>query len=175
VPQQAGNDHPTAMPTSVYPTADGFVNIGAVGNAIFARLCQALEVPELARSPDYASGALRSQHRVALNAAIAARTRLLDTAALIERLNAAGVPCGPIYRMDEVFADPQVRHLGLATAVPDGAGGSRSLVGPPIALSRTPARMRRTQGPPGEHSAEILRELGLTADEIDGLRADQVI
>ena len=175
VPQQAGNDHPTAMPTSVYPTADGFVNIGAVGNAIFTRLCEALGAPELASAPDYATAALRSRNRAALNGAIAARTALLDTTTVIERLNAAGVPCGPIYRMDEVFADPQARHLGMAVAVPDGAGGSRTLVGQPVTLSRTPARMRRTQGPAGEHSAAILGELGLTADEIGALRADKVI
>jgi formyl-CoA transferase len=112
---------------------------------------------------------------VALSAALAERTKLLDVAALIETLNAAGVPCGPIYRMDEVFADPQVQHLGMAVAVPDGAGGSRTLVGPPVSLSRTPSRMRRTQGPSGEHSEEILRELGLTPDEIGALRVDKVI
>jgi formyl-CoA transferase len=175
VPQQAGNDHPTAMPTGVYPTADGFVNIGAVGNAIFTRLCEALGEPALAQAPDYATAKLRSKNRAALNTALAARTVLLDTATLIERLNAAGVPCGPINRMDEVFADPQVQHLGMAVAVPDGAGGSRRLVGPPVRLSRTPSRMRRTQGPSGEHSEEILEQLGLSPDEIAQLRADKVI
>ena len=175
VPRQQGNDHPTVMPTSVYPTADGFVNIGAAGNAIFARLCAVLGDPALASVADFATPEGRAANRVALNAAIAERTRPLDSATLIERLNQAGVPCGPIYRMDEVFADPQVQHLGMAVAVPDGTGGSRRLVGPAIALSRTPARMKRTQGPPGEHSDEILRALGCDAAEIARLRADKVI
>jgi len=175
VPQQAGNDHPTAMPTSVYPTTDGYVNIGAIGNAIFARCCAALGVPALAAAPDYATSELRSQNRVALNAAIAAETRRFDSAALIALLNEAGVPCGPIYTMDQVFADPQVQHLGLAAAVPDGAGGSRTLVGPAVTLSRTPARMRRTQGPAGEHSEAILAGLGLSADDIAALRREKVI
>jgi crotonobetainyl-CoA:carnitine CoA-transferase CaiB-like acyl-CoA transferase len=175
VPGQAGNDHPTTAPTGVYPTADGFVNIGAVGNAIYARLCTALGAPELATRPDFATTPQRVKHRAALNAELGARTRLLDTATVIERLNAAGVPCGPIYTMDQVFADPQVRHLGLAAEVPDGAGGSRTLVGPPVKLSRTPARMRRTQGPAGEHNEDILRDLGLTAAEIGALRNDKVI
>ena len=175
VPAQAGNDHPTTMPTGVYPAADGFVNIGSVGDAMFAKLCAALGAPALAEAADFATGPQRSQNRVALNAAIAERTARLDAQTLIGTLNAAGVPCGPIYTMDQVFADPQVRHLGLAAAVPDGAGGRRTLVGPPISLSRTPARMRRSQGPPGEHSEEILRDLGLTAEEIAALKTDKVI
>ena len=175
VPRQAGNDHPTAMPTSAYPTADGYVNIGAIGNTIFARFCGSLGMPELASSPDYATAELRSQNRAALNAAIAERTKAFDSASLVARLNEAGVPCGPIYTMDQVFADPQVQHLGLAAAVPDGQGGSRTLVASPVTLSRTPSRMRRTQGPAGEHSEEILSDLGLGADEIASLRNDKVI
>ncbi len=175
VPRQAGNDHPTAMPTSVYPTADGFVNIGAAGNVIFARLCAALGAPELAGQPDYATAALRSQHRVALNAALAALTGRHASAALIELLNDAGVPCGAIYRMDEVFADPQVRHLGMAVEVPHSDGGARRLVGPAVTLSRTPAQMKRTLGPAGEHSDEILRDLGCDDTEIAALRAGQII
>ena len=172
---QAGNDHPTSMPTSVYATADGFVNIAASGSAIFARLCHALAAPEWLTHPEFATAALRSQHRAALNAAITARTVTFTARALIDVLNAAGVPCGPIYKMDEVFADPQVRHLGLATAVPTAAGDSLTLVAPAFTLSRTPARMQRTIGAAGEHTAEVLGELGLAADEIAALARDGVI
>jgi len=175
VPGQAGNDHPTSMPTSVYPTADGFVNIAAAGTVIYGRFCEALGVPELATHPDYATAKLRSSNRVALNQAIAERTRRHSSQALIALLNKAGVPCGPIYKMDEVFTDPQVQHLGMATPVPDAGGGEVRLVGPAMRLSRTPARMKRAIGPAGEHNDQILRELGYSEAEISGLRAAEVI
>jgi formyl-CoA transferase len=175
VPGQAGNDHPTSMPTSVYPTADGFVNVAASGNPIFGRMCEAFGDPALARHPDYANAKLRSTNRVALNAAIARHTGRYTSAALIELLAGAGVPCGPIYKMDQVFADPQVQHLGMAVQVPKPDGGNLTLVSPAIALSRTPARMKRAIGPAGEHNDIILRELGYSDAEISGLRAAEVI
>jgi len=175
VPGQAGNDHPTSMPTSVYPTADGYVNIAASGNPIFARMCGAFGVPELAKHPDFANAKLRSQNRVALNEAISEQSRRYDSMTLIALLADAGVPCGPIYRMDEVFSDPQVRHIGMAVPVPTPNGGSLSLVGQPITLSRTPARMKRTAGPAGEHNDEILRELGYSDADIAALRSANVI
>lgn len=175
VPGQAGNDHPTSMPTSVYPTRDGFVNIAASGNPIFARMCAAFGVPELAKHPDYANAQLRSKNRAALNEAISVHSRRYDSKALIALLADAGVPCGPIYKMDEVFADPQVKHIGMAVPVPTPVGGNMSLVAQPITLSRTPAKMKRTAGPAGEHNNEILRELGYGDAEIAGLRAANVI
>jgi formyl-CoA transferase len=175
IPGQAGNDHPTSMPTSVYPTADGFINIAASGTVIYGRLCQGLGAPELASDPAYATAELRSANRVALNQAIAARTRQHRSQALIELLARAGVPCGPIYKMDEVFADPQVQHLGMAAAVPRTEGGELRLVGPAIRLSRTPARMKRAMGAAGEHSEQVLRELGYEDDEIAALRAAKTI
>lgn len=175
VPGQMGNDHPTSMPTSVYPTRDGYVNVAASGSVMFSRLCEALAAPELASTPAFASAPLRSTHRVELNEAIARRTREQGSAELIERLNSAGVPCGPIYRMDEVFADPQVRHLGMAREVPGPDGQAIPLVGPAIRLSRTPAQMRQTMGPAGAHNDEILRELGYAEDEISALATARVL
>jgi formyl-CoA transferase len=175
VPGQAGNDHPTSMPTSVYPTADGFVNIAAAGKAIYTRLCEALGAPELATHPDFATAELRSTNRAALNRTLADRTRQHGSESLIAMLNRAGVPCGPIYKMDEVFADPQVEHLGLAVSVPKPGGGAAKLVGPAIRLSRTPAHMKRTIGPAGEHNDEILHGLGYSETEIAALRAANVI
>jgi formyl-CoA transferase len=175
VPGQAGNDHPTSMPTSVYPTRDGFVNIAAAGQIIFGRLCKALGVPELETHPDYATAEQRSRNRVALNEAIAACSQLHSSADLIALLNEAGVPSGPIYKMNEVFDDAQVRHLGMAVPVPRPQGGDITLVGPPVTLSRTPVQLKRAMGASGEHNDELLRELGYAETEIATLRAAQVI
>jgi len=175
IPAQAGNDHPTSMPTSVYPTSDGFVNIAAAGDAIYKRMCNALGIPDLATHPDYLTAQVRSDNRVALSAAIAERSRRYTTRDLIELLNDAGVPCGPIYAMNEVFDDAQVRHLGMATAVPKSDGEDIHLVGPAIRLSRTPSQMKRAIGSAGEHNDEILRELGYSAEEITAFRSDKII
>ena len=174
VPGQAGNDHPTSIPTGVFPTADGYVNVAAAGTVIWTRLCEALGEPSLAKQAEYASGELRSRNRATLNERLAGLTRRYRSNELIELLNQAGVPCGPIYRMNEVFDDPQVRHLGMAVAVPR-PGGDLSLVGPAFGLSRTPARMKRAMGLAGEHDDEILRGLGYVQTDIARLRADKVI
>lgn len=175
VPGQAGNDHPTSMPTSVYPTSDGFVNIAAAGDAIYRRMCEALEVPELAEHPDFLTADQRSRNRVALNEAIAERSRGFGSSELIERLNAAGVPCGPIYKMNEVFTDPQIKHLGMAVSVPRAGKPDINLVGPAMRLSRTPAKMKNAMGRAGEHTADVLAELGYTDDDIAALRTGKII
>jgi len=175
IPAQAGNDHPTSMPTSVYPTSDGFVNIAAAGDAIYARMCNALGIPELAKHADYATADLRSRHRAALSDAIAERSRQFSSEKLIELLNQAGVPCGPINKMNQVFDDPQVKHLGMAVPVPANGPGDLNLVGPAIRLSRTPSQMKRAMGAAGEHNEQILRELGYAKSEIAALQSDNVI
>lgn len=175
IPGQAGNDHPTSMPTSVYPTSDGFINIAASGKIIFARLCEAIGAPEILAHPDYQNANLRSTHRVALNEAIASYTRRYTAKELIALLNKAGVPCGPIYKMNEVFSDPQVQHLRMAAPVPKAEGGEITLVAPAFKLSRTPAKMKRAMGRAGEHNKEILRELGLSESEIATFANDKVI
>ena len=133
------------------------------------------DLGDLAVDPDYASAELRSRNRVALNEAIAARSRVFSSHDLIGLLNEAGVPCGPIYKMNEVFEDEQVKHLGLSVAVPKRDSGEVNLVGPAIRLSRTPSRMKHTVGPAGEHNEEIFQELGYDEAEIAALRSDKVI
>jgi formyl-CoA transferase len=172
---QAGNDHPTSIPTGVYPTSDGYVNIAAAGKVIWTRLCEALGAPGLATQAEYASGELRSKNRAALAKVLAELTRRHSSEQLIALLNDAGVPCGPIYKMDQVFADAQVEHLQMAVPVPRPEGGELKLVGPAMKLSRTPARMKRAIGAAGEQNAEILGELGYSAAQIDALRAAKVI
>ncbi|MEX2033741.1 MAG: CoA transferase, partial [Xanthobacteraceae bacterium] len=108
VPQQAGNDHPTSIPTGVFKTADGHINIATTGGAIWERFCRALGAEAMLKNPDYQSAKTRSQNRKALNAEIGTCTANKSSAAWIEIFNKAGVPCGPIYSIDQVFADPQV-------------------------------------------------------------------
>jgi crotonobetainyl-CoA:carnitine CoA-transferase CaiB-like acyl-CoA transferase len=175
VPGQAGNDHPTSIPTGVFRTSDGHINIAASGEGNWRRLCAALERPDLVDHPDYARESSRSKNRVALNAELEKTTATRTSAALIALLNEAGVPCGPIYRMNEVFDDPQVRHLGVAAPVHHARLGTMNLVTQPVVLSRTPARLERASPELGEHTEEILGELGYTRHEIEAFRAHGAI
>ena len=175
VAQQAGNNHPTSIPTGVFATADGHINIAASGDDIYRRFCKAVDAPHLADDPDFATGAGRSKNRDRLNEAIAAIIRTRPSGAWIDRLNAAGVPCGPIYKMNEVFADPQVKHLRIARAVAHKTLGSVELIGQAVELSRTPWSVRTATPEAGEHTDAILAELGYDATEVERLRAAKVV
>jgi formyl-CoA transferase len=175
VPPQVGNDHPTSMPTSAYRTADGFINVAASGSAIWKRLCDAIGRPDLLSDPRFASAQGRATHRTALaeeiNAVLASRPSL----EWVESLNAAGVPCGPIHAMDEVFADAQVRHLNAAVAVEHPTLGTLNILNQAIKLSRTPGAVVTATPERGEHSDEILGEIGLSAAQVAELRASGAI
>ena len=118
VAKQAGNNHPTSIPTGVFKTSDGFINIATTGGRIWERCAQALGAPELVAHPDYATAPARSKNRDALNAELGKLTEKKSTETWVTELNAAGVPCGPIYSIDRMFEDAQVRHLGIAQDVP---------------------------------------------------------
>ena len=175
IPDQAGNNHPTAIPTGVFATADGHINIAAAGPELFARFCTAAGAEHLASDPAYASGRARLKNRDQLNAAIETITRTKSSAAWIEVLNAAGVPCGPIYKMNEVFADPQVRHIGIARAVRHPTLGREELVGQAVELSRTPWALRSATPEKGAHTDEVLAGLGYDAAAIASLRSRRII
>ena len=175
VPPQAGNNHPTSIPTGVFKTADGHINIASAGEAIWQRLCKAIEAPELLDDARFADGAVRSDNRDALNAVIESHTRAYTSEALIALLNTAGVPCGPIYAVDQVFQDAQVKHLGMAQPVYHPELGDIELVGQPFTLSRHSNKLRTATPSRGQNTAEVLGELGLTAEEIEDLQAGQVV
>ncbi len=174
VAPQAGNDHPTAIPTGLFKTADGYINIAASGK-LYERLCHAIGAPELFAHPDFNEYRLRSKNRVALNAEIEKRTVKRSSAEWIGLLNEAGVPCGPIYTIDKMFADAQVQALNMAQPLVHPQLGRQDVVGQGVNLSRTPAQMRRYAPDAGEHTREILEEHGYDAAEIDDLKKRGVI
>ena len=175
IPPQAGNDHPTGIPTGVFKTSDGHINIAASGQHMFKRLCEALGVPNLVNDPRFVTAKDRSKNRKECNAELEKAMVNRSSAEWVAKLNEAGVPCGPIYNVKEMVEDPQVQHLGLATEVKHAALGTLKVQNLPVTLSRTPGAVRTAAPEAGEHSDEILGEIGYTATQIAELRKDKVI
>ena len=170
VPRQAGNNHPTSIPTGVFRTRDGHMNLAVSGGRIWLRFCDALGAPELAGHPDYKTAALRSEHRDRLHVDIEKHLAARDTAEWVAAFNAAGVPSGPIYSIDQAFADPQVAHLGIVQKVGDVA-----YLGQPVTLSRTPSHVVAHPPAQGEHTAEVLRDIGYGDGDIARLQRQGVV
>jgi crotonobetainyl-CoA:carnitine CoA-transferase CaiB-like acyl-CoA transferase len=175
VAKQAGNNHPTSIPTGVFKTADGHINIATTGGRIWERFCSALEAPALLDNPDYASSGSRSKNRDALNAEIDQYTVKRTSGDWVERFNAAGVPCGPIYSIDQMFDDPQVKHIGIAQSVARKDKKKLTMVGQPVTLSRTPNRLAAAPPELGQHTTAVLKEFGFSAKDIAALRKAQAI
>lgn len=178
VPQQAGNDHPYSTPMGVVRTSDGFINIAVGGEGQWRAFCPAIGHPELRDDPHYATQAVRLKNRPALNVLLAGIFATRPSADWLAALEGAGVPAGPIYMMNEVFADPQVQHLGMAVQVPKepgGDGAGLTLVGQPVDLSRTPSAFTCLLPYAGADNDVILKSIGLNEDELAALRRERVI
>jgi crotonobetainyl-CoA:carnitine CoA-transferase CaiB-like acyl-CoA transferase len=175
VPPQAGNDHPTGVPTSVFKTKDGHINIAASGNKLFARLADALGKSEWKTDPAFAAAGARRKNRDQVNKAIDAITVTRTSDEWVKLLNDAGVPTGPIYTIDQMFADPHIKQLGQVKQVQHKQLKELNIVGQAVSLSRTPSSTRLAAPELGEHTDEALQGLGLTADRIAELKQRHVV
>jgi crotonobetainyl-CoA:carnitine CoA-transferase CaiB-like acyl-CoA transferase len=177
VPQTTGNEHPLTVPTGVFETSDSYLNLAAIGQSMWKRLCVALEVPQLIDEPGFGSDPERVKNRARVNAAIGAAFKTRSTAAWTEILLKAGVPCGPIYSIDKMFDDPQVKHLGMARSMHHPELGDIQVVNLPMQFSRHP----RDEGPmnaaphQGDQTDAILTGLGYSAAQIAQLRQQFVV
>jgi formyl-CoA transferase len=175
VAKQAGNNHPTSIPTGVFKTKDGHINIASTGQKMWEITCNCIGMPELINHPDYSSGALRSKNRDALNALIEGKTVGKTSAEWIDIFNKGGVPSGPIYNIDQTFADPQVKHLGIAMDAKKPNGETQTFVGQPFKLSRTPSKIVATPPSQGQHTDEVFKEFGFSDNEIAALHQAKAV
>ena len=175
VPGQEGNHHPTAVPMGCFATADGYVNIAGPRGRLLRRFCEAIGLPDLPADPRFDTLAQRSANRNELNDLITERLRTETTEHWVHVLNDVGVPAGPVYRVDEVFADPQVRHLRMVTEVDHPLLGRLELIRNAVTASAGGPGIRRPSPEAGQHTAEVLAEAGYSDDEIDDLRQRRVI
>ena len=175
VAKQAGNNHPTSIPTGVFETSDGYMNIAVAGEQIWQRFAEAFGRSDWLSNNDYNTGAGRSQNRDALNAEINAITRKDTATNWIVKLNEVGVPCGEINDIGQAFESPQVKHLGIAKPVTSVERGATEVVGQPIMMSRTPSTI--TAPPPlaGGQCDDILASLGYSTEDVARFRDDKTI
>jgi formyl-CoA transferase len=175
VPPQAGNNHPTGIPTGVFETKDGHINIAAAGDEIYERLCRAIARPDLRTDPRFATARARSVNRDLLMEALMPVTRQKTSADWIAILNDAGVPCGAIYRVDESFADPQVQHLRMAQPVHSPALGDLTILGHPVSHGHTRLPIRTAAPELGQDNEDILTGLGYTKEQLADLAQRGII
>jgi crotonobetainyl-CoA:carnitine CoA-transferase CaiB-like acyl-CoA transferase len=175
VPQRMGNAHPNVVPYQDFPTQDGYMIIAVGNDGQFAKLAAAVGEPGWAADPRYATNAARVANRASLIPSLQSITRTRSTAAWIAHLEQAGVPCGPINNLADVFADPQVQARGTKIHMTHSSGADLSLVANPIRLSATPVSYRLAPPVLGEHTGEVLESLGVGAQEFEALRASGVV
>jgi formyl-CoA transferase len=167
---QSGNDHPYTTPMGAYPASDGDILIGASGQGQYRKLCEAIEAPDMLTDPRFATADARLANRPVFNKVLSVITRRRAVAEWVAVLNAAGIACGPINTINQVFADPQVRALGLAVPVEHKRLGTLNLLGAPLTLSASEARIVTAAPDKGEHTDALLIAAGYTPAEISGLR-----
>ena len=172
---QAGNNHPTSIPTGVFQTKDGYINIAVAGEATWARFCKSLNKEEWQDHPDYNSADSRSENRDQLNELINEVTITKNSEDWIEAFGEAGVPSGPIYTIDKTFSDPQVKHLKMSSTVDSEVMGEIDLIAQPVVLDRTPSSIRVAPPERGNATEEVLLELGIKKEELNKMRDAQII
>src|SRR2546427_11264468 len=169
VPPQAGNNHPTGIPTGVFETKDGHINIAAAGDDIYTRFCRAIERADLLTDPRFATAKARSANRDVIMEVLMPVTRQKPSAEWIAVLNDAGVPCGPIYSINESFADPQVQHLAMAQPVHSPALGDLTILGHPVSFGTERLPIRNSAPELGQDNEDVLTSIGYTKDQIRDL------
>jgi crotonobetainyl-CoA:carnitine CoA-transferase CaiB-like acyl-CoA transferase len=170
VAEQAGNNHPTSIPTGVFKTKDGHINIATTGQKIWSRMCEAIGAPDLVQMAKYKLPADRSKNRDSLTADMERYLVKKTSAQWVDLMNDAGVPCGPIYDIGQMFGDAQVRHLGMVNEVETkDTRGTLKVVRQPVRLSRTPSKTVVAPPERGQSTKAILKEFGYSAAEIKDL------
>jgi len=175
IPQQAGNNHPTSIPTGVFATQNGHINIAVAGEVIWKRFCAVMDRKNWAEDERFSSGRMRSENRDELNSEIANLIQEKTSEAWVELFSKAGIPAGPIHDIGEVFSDPQVEHLGIAKEITTTAFGPTRMLAQPVNMSRTPSDFVTSPPERGEHTNEILAELGMSEDQINDYRSRNLI
>ncbi|MDC0989224.1 CoA transferase [Rhodospirillales bacterium] len=175
VPSQAGNNHPTVIPTGVFRTLDGHINIAGGGQIIWRRLCDALELSALITDSKYESPDARSNNRNKLNTLIEDQTVMKTSKYWVEHLNANSVPCGEINSIDQVFENPQIKHLEMVEELKPINQDKVSLLGQPVIMSRSSSEIKLPSPESGEHNKQILEEIGYSKDEITDFYKSNII
>ena len=172
---QAGNNHPTSVPTGVFKTSDGSINLAVAGETIWKRFVEAVDKGEWLEMDEFKNAKERLKNRDYLNKLIEEVTITKTSDEWVEKLEKVGVPCGPINSIDKVFDDPQVKHLGIAQSIDTIPFGQTQLVGQPFNLSRSPSIMKQRPPEKGEHNEDVLLDLGYSSEELDDLKSKNII
>ena len=175
VPAQAGNNHPTSVPTGVFKTSDGSINLAVAGETIWRRFAEAVDKQEWLEMVEFKDAKERLKNRDYLNKLIEEVIISKTSDEWVEKLEKVGVPCGPINSIDKVFNDPQVKHLGIAQSIKTIPFGRTELVGQPFNLSRSPSTMKQRPPEKGEHNEDVLLDLGFSNEELNGFKSKKII